>query len=111
MALPAVVGLIGKIAAIPGVQQGATRIASDVYGRLMKRKEPAAEPAPLALAPEDKSHAAIIARLDDMATRDELIASFATLQAELDRRHQRTGLLLTILVVLQAVVIGALLLR
>lgn len=114
MALPAVVGLLGKIAAIPGVKEGAAKVAVDVYGRLMKRRADPALPKPSATAPADPTQAVLASlgqRVDDLATRDELIAAFAALQAELDRRHQRTFALLGVVILLQAVLLATVLLR
>ena len=103
MALPAVIALVGNLAGSSAVQSAALKIAGNVYERIMSPKPEAGS--------RKVSIETLADRLDDMPTRDELIASFAALQAELDRRHQRSTVLVAFVLVLQLVLIGILLLR
>lgn len=104
MALAAVAALVAKLAASSAVQSAAIKVAGDVYGRIMApgKTEPAAH---------DASLETVARRLDDMATREELVASFAALQAELDRRHQRTNILTAVVIAIQAILLVVLVLR
>ena len=101
MALPAVAALVAKLAASSAVQSAAIKVAGDVYGRIMA---PAKGETPAHGASLDT----VARRLDEMATREELVASFAALQAELDRRHQRTNILVGAVIALQAILLIAL---
>ena len=104
MALPVVAALVAKLAASSAVQSAAVKVAGDVYGRIMtaEKRGPRAESASLD---------AIADRLDDLPTREELIASFAALQAELDRRHQRAIMLMAAILGVQALILVAIVLR
>ena len=98
MALPAVAALVAKLAASSAVQSAAIKVAGDVYGRIMApgKTEPVAR---------DASLDSVARRLDEMATRAELVASFAALQAELDRRHQRTNILVGAVLAIQLLIL------
>ncbi len=103
MALPAVAALVGKLAASSAVQSAATKVAGDIYERIMSPKQPSRrEKVTLELLAE---------RLDQTATREELIASFSALQAELDQRQNRTSLLIMAVIVLQMFLFALLFLR
>jgi hypothetical protein len=103
MALPAVAALVAKLAATPAAQSAVIKVAGDVYGRIMT-------PAKSETGAHGASLDTVARRLDEMATREELVASFAALQAELDRRHQRTNILVAAVIALQAILLVALLL-
>lgn len=96
MAIP-VLALLGKVAGNAIAQRAAAKVAGDVYQRIMAPQSPVSEVATID---------ALAARLDEMATREELIASFAALQSELDRRHQRASYLLVAVILLQAAAIA-----
>lgn len=104
MALPAVAALVAKLAASPAAQTAVIKVAGDVYGRIMT---PGKNEAP----EHGATLGGVARRLDEMATREELVASFAALQAELDRRHQRTNILIAAVIAIQAILLIALLLR
>ncbi len=104
MALPAVAALVAKLAASSAVQSAAVKVAGDVYGRIMA-------PGKNETGTTGASLDAVARRLDEMATREELVASFAALQAELDRRHQRATILIAAVIALQTLLLVALLLR
>jgi hypothetical protein len=104
MALPiAVAAGAAKLLAIPGVKQaalaGAEKIAANVYGRVMGERPS---------APDTVNVAEIVAGLP---TREEIVASLALLQSELDRRHRRTFYLLLGVLLLQVIMIIAFLLH
>ena len=104
MALPAGLLLVlGKAAASSAVQSGAQRLVKDVYGRVMSTPEPS--------PPNAYDDAEIMAVLGDMATREKIAASFALLQAELDRRHRLTLSAVAAVFVLQLIVAAFLLSR
>ena len=108
MALPAaVVAGAAKLIASQAVQTAAAgaaeKLARTVYGRVMSERPPAAEPA--------AAEAPLQAMVADLPTREEVVAAFALLQAELDLRHRRTNMLLIGVALLQAATIGWLLLR
>lgn len=94
MALPAVMSLLGKAAASTAVQSAAQKLLVDVYGRVMAQRGPDA-PA-MAFDP------------GVLATREEVAASFALLQAELDARFARMARLVVAVGIIQALVLGAL---
>jgi len=102
MALPAVAALVAKLAANSAVQSAAIKVAGDVYGRIMA-------PGKSETATHGASLETVSRRLEEIATRDELVASFAALQAELDRRHQRTNILIGAVLAIQAILLFVLL--
>jgi hypothetical protein len=109
MALPAlVVAGAAKLIASQAVQAAAAdaaqKLARNVYGRIMGERpvtdaEAAGEPDPLSTM------------VADLPTREEIVAAFALLQAELDQRHKRTNVMLIGVLLLQAATIGWLLLQ
>jgi len=110
MALPAlVVAGAAKLIASQAVQAAAAdaaqKLARNVYGRIMGER-PATE-GEAAGAPEPP----LSAMVADLPTREEIVAAFALLQAELDQRHKRTNVLLIGVLLLQAATIGWLLIR
>jgi hypothetical protein len=105
MVFPAVAAGAAKLLAIPGLKEvaltSATRIATDLYGRVMGAKSEDA-------APPSATVAELVA---DLPTREELVASFAVLQAELDRRHRRATALIVVVLFTQALSLGVIILR
>lgn len=105
MALPAVViagaaKLIASQAAQAAAADAAQKLAKNVYGRIMgERPVPASE---LTGTPERP----LSAMVADLPTREEIVAAFALLQAQLDQRHKRTNYFLIGALVLQTVTIG-----
>ncbi|HEX8401814.1 MAG TPA: hypothetical protein VF628_08945 [Allosphingosinicella sp.] len=100
MAIPiAVAAGAAKLLAIPGVKQaalaGAEKIAANVYGRVMGEKSNSADAVTVAEA------------VAGLPTREEIVASFALLQSELDRRHRHTFYLLIGVAVLQLIMLTA----
>ena len=93
MVLPAgVITTLGELALNPKVQGFATNLARNIYGRIMPDRKDAAsadKASPPALTLEDLSE-----RIDQLPSREDLIAAFAVLQADIDRQHQQTRLIL-----------------
>lgn len=95
MALPAIVLTGLQHAAMnPKVQSFAGKLAKDVYGKIMPSKaiEVINDPDPS----ERPTFEDIAEQIEAIATREELVASFAFLQAELDRQNQKTRIYITI---------------
>lgn len=94
---------VGKLAESSAVQLAETKFAGDIYERIM---------APKQRPPSGKiSLETLNERLDQSATREELIASFSALQAELDQRLKRTSLLILGVLAVQLVLLLAILFR
>jgi hypothetical protein len=83
----------------PKVQKFATKLLKDVYGKIMPSGD-SSESKKVPHSIED-----LASRLDELPTRDELITSFAVLQAELEREHRQTRKWLIILSVIQLAII------
>ena len=95
---------VGAAAQNDKVQQGALSLLNGVYGKLLGRPDKdgtSAKP----LGSEELGQL-----LAGLATREEVGASFALLQAELDRRHRHTATLVIASLVVQAVILAAVLL-
>jgi len=89
MALPpGVVGVLGELVMSPKVQDFATRLVKDVYGKIMPSQDSDEEIEKSERKPRTLEDLA--ERLDELPTKQELIASFAVLQAELEREHRKT---------------------
>lgn len=73
----------------PKVQRFATGLVKDVYGKIMPPQQPEGEPGGAA-AEQPLTLEELAERVSALPKRDELIASFAVLQAELEREQQRT---------------------
>jgi hypothetical protein len=101
MALPAVVAVIGGLAGNEKVRAAALKVAGDVYERIISRRDPSDRRGKPSLE-------MAVDLLEGVATKEEMIVSFAALQAELDKRHQRTNLLLVFVLLIQAAVVGLL---
>lgn len=106
---PGIVTVLGGLAGNAKVQEFAGRLASDVYGRIMPGRRTAGQVAAKEALPvghDDRAQLAQLAeRLDAIPTRDELVAAFAMLQAELDRQHRKTRVLLLLVAGLCLVVL------
>ena len=115
---PGIVTVLGGLAGNPKVQEFAVKLAGDVYGRIMPGRRAAVavdlqgpgEP----VIDQRAILSALSDRLDAVPTRDELVAAFAVLQAQLDRQHRKTRALLLVvagLCLVLFVIVVALLVR
>lgn len=89
MALPpGVVGVLGELVMSPKVQDFATKLVKDVYGKIMPSQGSGDESEGAEQKPRTLDDLA--ERIDELPTKQELITSFAVLQAELEREHRKT---------------------
>jgi len=102
---PGVVVALGELALSPKVQEFATNLVKDVYGKVMPSKK--TEEAADSSKTEPATLESLAMKIEDLPTRQELIASFAVLQAELERQHTASHRWLRAVVALQlAILVG-----
>lgn len=102
MALPAgMIVALGELAMSPKVQEFATKLVKDVYGKIMPSGESEKSTSPV--DPKPVTLESLSAKIEDLPTKQEIIASFAVLQAELEREHRTTQKWLRFVLALQLV--------
>lgn len=108
MAVPVtVLTTLGELALSPKVQDFTAGLVKNVYGRIMPSKTDEAG------APEGSAAQATLTletladRLDELPTREELVTSFAVLQAELDRQNQFTRRILMLSAAIQTILLAS----
>lgn len=108
---PLVIGTISTIAGNRKVQETAARLASDVYGRVMRRSKAAPNLGePSELVEERVALKQVQEKLEQLPSREELAVSFGLLQAELDRRLQLQNRLIILFGGISVALLSALLL-
>lgn len=107
MALPVgLLSLVGEAALNPKVQGFAVDLAKNVYGRIIPAKGDEAD----GIKPDDVEASLddVLLRLDEIPNREEIVATFSVLQADIDRQHQATRYWLMGIAALQTAIIGLL---
>ena len=100
---PVLIAGLGQVAMNPKVQSFAGRLVKDVYGKIMPSKK-AAETENQE-GQEEISLENVAERLNELPTREELVTSFAFLQAELDRQNKRTRMFIVIGLAIQLTIL------